>query len=86
MDSNPNFALEVSLRGIQTLFQGRGYEPSTLDMIEAYEPLMDATEGLGTKEQSRRQVEKMLAGGVVGCDEPIRKVLENCLEGKTLPP
>ncbi len=86
LDANPNFSAEVSLHGIRTLLQGRGYEPSTLDMIKAYESLMDAAERLGAKEQSRRRVEKMLTGGVVGCDESMRKALENCLEGKTLPP
>ena len=62
-EKEPAFAAQVSLCAIKHLLDGRGYEPTELDILNAHRHLMEAAGKCGLTEWANSEVEKLIAGG-----------------------
>lgn len=55
----PSFAMQVALQAIRHLVEGRGYEPSPLDIDEAVEHLMVAAARIDKVDQARHALQRI---------------------------
>ena len=62
-EKEPAFAARVSLCAIKHLLDGRGYEPTELDILNAHRHLMEAAGKCGLMEWANLEVEKLIAEG-----------------------
>jgi hypothetical protein len=60
-EKEPIFSANVALCAIRHLLYGRGYEPTTLDILHAYDHLMTAAASMGQTDQARAAVEMLIA-------------------------
>lgn len=72
----PSFAMQVALQAIRHLVQGRGYEPSPLDIDEAVEHLMVAAEQLGEAQWALCQLHR-LAGSALSAGPMAERLARN---------
>lgn len=75
-ETEAEFAVDVALCAIQILLRGGGYEPSTVDIQEAYDHLMAAARRLGRAARARTALQQMLATPEEQTDEHMKKVIE----------
>lgn len=77
IDTEPAFAAHVSLRAIHHLLAGRGYEPTTSDVLNAYRHMLAAAGKCGLTDLARNEVEKLLAKiAAPGCELMRRALAE----------
>ena len=62
-ESAPRFAADVALCAIDNLLAGRGYEPTRLDMLNAYRHVMASAERARATEWAEQEVQKLMARG-----------------------
>ena len=62
-EKEPAFAAQVSLCAIKHLLNGRGYEPTELDILNAHRHLMEAAGKCGLMEWANLEVEKLIDEG-----------------------
>ncbi|HUT88397.1 MAG TPA: hypothetical protein VMY37_02775 [Thermoguttaceae bacterium] len=74
-ESEPAFATQVSLCAIAHLLAGRGYEPTTLDILRAYDYLAAAAANCGRSEWAVGEIEKLIAKGASPGGEPMLQAL-----------
>ena len=74
-ETGPEFSAKVALIAIKTLLEGKGYEPSTLDIRDAYDYLLIAAGKLGVVEQVRTDVMRMLASDLLCTSTAMREAL-----------
>lgn len=60
LDTQPAFALGAALAALHWLCQGRGYEVTRLDVVDAYDRAMDAARALGTIDDVRRRIRHLI--------------------------
>ena len=60
----PGFAMRVALQAIRHLVEGRGYEPSPLDIDDALEHLMVAAARLGEAEWALQELRRISASAL----------------------
>lgn len=75
-ETEAEFAVDVALCAIQILLRGGGYEPSTVDIQEAYGYLMAAATRLGRAEWARTALEHLLSDPGRCIDPDMKKALE----------
>jgi hypothetical protein len=68
--------MQVALQAIRHLVQGRGYEPSPLDIDEAVEHLMVAAEQLGEAQWALCQLHR-LAGSALSAGPMAERLARN---------
>ncbi len=57
------FAAQVAVCAVKNLLDGGGYEPTTLDMKDAYQHLMNASEKCGRMDWALAEVDQLIAQG-----------------------
>ncbi len=62
VESNPEFALEVALASLRWLAEGFGYEPSNLDVIDAFDYARTAATTLGRESETANRVRDAIEG------------------------
>ncbi|NQU21304.1 MAG: hypothetical protein HQ567_08485 [Candidatus Nealsonbacteria bacterium] len=62
-EKEPEFAANVALCAIRQLLAGRGYEATTLDILQAHNHLITAAISIGQADQARAAVETLIARG-----------------------
>ena len=75
VEKDPEFAANVALAAIRQLLSGRGYEPTTLDIIQAHRHLMTAAKQMGQTDQASNAVEALIAQGTFPGAEPMIETL-----------
>jgi hypothetical protein len=75
VESDPEFATQVALLAIWALLQGRGYEPTTLDIRNAHDHLMTAAGKIGATEKVNADVKRMLLNDLLCQDSLMRNAL-----------
>ena len=58
-----SFAAEVALCAIKNLLAGGGYEPATLDMMNAHQRLIDAAARCGRCERAGAELDQLIERG-----------------------
>jgi hypothetical protein len=84
-DREPEFAAKVSLRAIEHLLAGRGYEPTPLDMHLACQHLTQAAANCGQSDWAMGEVERLIAEGASPGDK-LMLVALNAAMGHRPPP
>jgi tetratricopeptide (TPR) repeat protein len=74
-DTQPEFSAKVALVAIKALLEGRGYEPTTLDIRDAYDHLLTAAGKLDTVEKMTIEVRRMLANDLLCMSTAMREAL-----------
>jgi tetratricopeptide (TPR) repeat protein len=72
----PAFAMQVALQAIRHLVEGRGYEPSPLDIDEAVEHLMVAATRIEEAEQARQAL-RQIAGSALSAGIMAERLARN---------
>ncbi len=62
-EKEPEFAANVALCAIKQLLAGRGYEATTLDVLQAHNHLMTAATNMGKTDQACAAVETLITRG-----------------------
>ncbi len=78
VEAEPRFAVELSLLAMQHLLAGRGYDPTTLDILQAHDRLMTAAANMGHTDQARAAVEVLVVRGA----SPGRKAMLEALSAQ----
>ena len=74
-ETEPEFAAKVALIAIKALLKGKGYEPSTLDIRDAYNHLLIAAGKLDAVEEVTVEVKRMLANDLLCMSTAMREAL-----------
>ena len=74
-EKEPAFAAHVSLCAIKHLLNGRGYEPTERDILEANKYLVESAARCGLTDWANSEVEELKAGGAAPGAEPMLKAL-----------
>lgn len=74
-DTEPEFSAKVALIAIKALLEGKGYEPSTLDIRDAYDHLLVAASKLDAVEEVTLDVRRMLANDLLCMSTAMREAL-----------
>jgi len=74
-EKEPGFSAKVALTAIKSLLEGKGYEPSTLDIREAYNHLLTAADKLGATADVMFEVKRMLADDLLCMSTAMREAL-----------
>ncbi len=74
-EKEPAFAAQVSLCAIKHLLNGRGYEPTERDILDAYKYLTESAARCALTEWANNQVEKLKAEGSSPGAEPMLRAL-----------
>ena len=74
-DSQPKFGAQIALLAIKHLLSGRGYEPTTLDVLNAHTHLMAAAAHLEQLDWAQGEIEKLIAASPAPGCEMMQKVL-----------
>lgn len=74
-ETRPEFSAKVALIAIKALLEGKGYEPSTLDIRDAYNHLLTAASRLNAVEEVRFEVKRMLANDLLCMSTAMRDAL-----------
>jgi hypothetical protein len=72
----PSFAMQVALQAIRHLVEGRGYEPSPLDIDEAVEHLLVAAARLDEVDQARQALQR-IAGSALSAGPTADRLARN---------
>jgi len=75
VEKEPAFAAQVSLCAITHLLNGRGYEPTERDILDAYKYLMESAARCGLTEWANGEVESLKASGAAPGAEPMLRAL-----------
>ena len=73
--TEPEFSAKVALIAIKALLEGKGYEPSTLDIRDAYDHLLTAASRLNAVEEVTLEVKRMLANDLLCMSMAMREAL-----------
>ena len=74
-EKDANFAAEVALCAIKNLLAGGGYEPTTLDMMNAYRHLREAAARCGRCEWAEAEVDRLIERGTSSDCQDFLRVL-----------
>jgi hypothetical protein len=74
-EKDANFAAEVTLCAIKNLLAGGGYEPTTLDMMNAYRHLIDAAARCGRSEWVEVELDRLISKGTSSDRQELLRVL-----------
>lgn len=74
-EKNANFAAEVALCAIKNLLAGGGYEPTTLDMMNAHRHLVEAANRCGRSDWADAEVGRFIERGASSDRQEFLRVL-----------
>jgi hypothetical protein len=74
-ENDADFAAKVALCAIRNLLAGGGYEPTTLDMIQAHQHLINAAVSSGRSEWAAAEVDRLIDRGTSSDRQALLKVL-----------
>lgn len=63
-ETNPAFAVEVGMAALYWIFEGYGYELTSADVWDAYEPTLKAARALGKEEEIRSKICEAVKSGL----------------------
>ena len=78
-ESDPPFSAQVVLCAIENLLAGGGYEPTTLDMVQAFDHLMAAAKQIEQSVWATGEVKKLVARGAAVGRQDLLGALESRL-------
>jgi len=76
-DRDPDFAAQVAMCALRNLFAGSGYEPTTIDVLHAYQYLVAAANQAGISDWAKAEIERMLEIGAAVGREPFQQVVQS---------
>ena len=76
LDSEPSFALGSAIAALRWLSEGWGYEVTSVDVVEAYDRVMDAAAKLNMVDDVNEQIQQLVATSENATTKFVREVVQ----------